>query len=39
MVIPSFSLCSNCGAPKLPHKACPECGYYRGRQVVEGAGK
>ncbi|MGD9346000.1 MAG: 50S ribosomal protein L32 [Candidatus Aminicenantes bacterium] len=33
---PSLSLCSNCGSPKLPHRACPECGYYKGRQVIEG---
>ncbi|MCK4263737.1 MAG: 50S ribosomal protein L32 [Candidatus Aminicenantes bacterium] len=34
--VPSLSLCSNCGNPKLPHRACPECGYYKGRQVMEG---
>ena len=21
--------CPNCGATKLPHAACPECGYVR----------
>ena len=26
--------CSNCGAKKLSHTACKECGTYRGRQVV-----
>jgi large subunit ribosomal protein L32 len=35
--LPAFSICSNCGTPKLPHRACPECGYYRGRQVIEAA--
>ncbi|MFO7865210.1 MAG: 50S ribosomal protein L32 [Candidatus Aminicenantes bacterium] len=35
--VPSLSLCSNCGHPKLPHRACPECGHYKGRQVIEGA--
>jgi len=20
---------------KLPHRVCPQCGYYKGRQVVE----
>lgn len=35
--IPSLSLCDNCGTPKLPHRACPECGFYKGRQIVEGA--
>lgn len=26
--------CPNCHEPKLPHRACPHCGYYRGRAVV-----
>ncbi|RMD95295.1 MAG: 50S ribosomal protein L32 [Calditrichaeota bacterium] len=30
---PSFSLCSNCHQPKLPHRACPNCGYYSGRSI------
>lgn len=29
------STCSNCGARKLPHRVCPECGFYKGREVVE----
>ncbi|MEZ5333666.1 MAG: 50S ribosomal protein L32 [Thermoanaerobaculia bacterium] len=32
---PAQSVCPNCGEPKLPHRACPHCGHYRGRQVVE----
>ncbi|MBE0460266.1 MAG: 50S ribosomal protein L32 [Acidobacteriota bacterium] len=36
LTVPSLSLCSNCGTPKLPHRACPECGYYKERQVLEG---
>ncbi len=27
--------CQRCRSAKLPHTACPQCGYYRGRQVVE----
>jgi large subunit ribosomal protein L32 len=27
--------CPNCGAMKLPHRACPSCGYYKGREVIE----
>lgn len=30
----SLSACSNCGARILPHRVCPECGYYRGKQVL-----
>ena len=26
--------CPECGESRLPHRACPACGYYRGRQVV-----
>lgn len=25
--------CDHCGEPKLPHRACPSCGYYHGRSV------
>lgn len=25
--------CPNCNQPKLPHKACPNCGFYNRRQV------
>ena len=27
--------CQRCRSTKLPHTACPQCGYYRGRQVVD----
>ena len=26
--------CSHCQAMILPHRACPECGYYRNRAVI-----
>lgn len=26
--------CPQCHEPKLPHIVCPECGYYKGREVV-----
>lgn len=32
---PSLSVCGNCGTAVLPHRACPNCGYYKGKQVVE----
>lgn len=30
----NYSECSNCGAMKLPHHVCLECGHYKGRQVI-----
>jgi len=27
------SICPQCRAAKLPHRACPKCGFYKGRQV------
>ncbi|MFP3915922.1 MAG: 50S ribosomal protein L32 [Actinomycetota bacterium] len=32
---PSMSTCAQCRAPKLPHRACPNCGQYKGREVLE----
>ena len=29
------STCANCGEIKLPHRVCPSCGHYRGREVLE----
>ena len=29
----SLSGCPQCRAAKLPHRACPSCGYYNGRVV------
>ncbi|HOO13581.1 MAG: 50S ribosomal protein L32 [Candidatus Neomarinimicrobiota bacterium] len=26
--------CPQCKEPKLPHRACPNCGYYHGRPVI-----
>ncbi len=30
---PELSTCSHCGQPKLPHRACPQCGQYKGEEV------
>ena len=31
----SLSKCPKCEKPKLPHRICPSCGYYKGIQRVE----
>ncbi len=31
---PNLSRCPQCGVPKLPHRVCPECGYYEGREII-----
>lgn len=32
---PHVTPCPQCGAMHLPHRACPNCGAYKGRTVVE----
>ncbi|HEV8198802.1 MAG TPA: 50S ribosomal protein L32 [Candidatus Polarisedimenticolia bacterium] len=32
---PVVSRCSNCDEACLPHRVCPRCGHYKGREVVE----
>ena len=32
---PSRSVCPQCGEVKLPHRVCPNCGFYKNREVVE----
>jgi large subunit ribosomal protein L32 len=26
--------CTQCNEPVLPHRVCPSCGHYQGREVV-----
>ena len=34
LAAPSRSVCPQCGAPKLTHHVCPNCGYYKDREVI-----
>jgi large subunit ribosomal protein L32 len=31
---PALSKCPQCGAGIRPHRVCPACGYYKGKQVL-----
>ncbi len=33
--VPHAVPCPRCGAPKLSHRVCPGCGYYRDRTVIQ----
>ncbi|GMU78243.1 MAG: 50S ribosomal protein L32 [Acidimicrobiia bacterium] len=35
LAAPARSVCPQCGATKLPHRVCTNCGTYRGRQVID----
>jgi len=34
-----YITCPNCGAARLPHRVCPECGYYNGNPVITPEGE
>ncbi|MDX9929850.1 MAG: 50S ribosomal protein L32 [Bacteroidales bacterium] len=33
--VPTLGKCSNCNSAVLYHRVCPECGFYRGKLVIE----
>lgn len=35
VVSPNIVPCPNCSAPMVSHRACPSCGFYKGRSVVK----
>ncbi len=30
-----LSTCPQCKRPKLPHRVCIQCGFYKGREIVK----
>lgn len=32
---PNLAPCPECKEPKLSHRACPQCGSYNGRKILE----
>jgi len=32
--VASLNECPHCHQPRIPHRVCGNCGYYKGREVV-----
>jgi len=32
---PGLTTCPKCGKPVLPHILCKNCGFYKGREVID----
>ena len=35
LTAPALVKCPNCGEYKRPHRLCPACGNYNGREVIK----
>ena len=35
LAAPARALCPQCKEPKAPHRICANCGFYKGRTVVD----
>ena len=31
----TIATCKHCNEPVMPHRACPNCGYYDGKEVIK----
>ncbi|MHB1569746.1 MAG: 50S ribosomal protein L32 [Solirubrobacteraceae bacterium] len=36
---PAYNECPTCHSPRIPHRVCPNCGSYRGREVIAATGE
>ena len=34
VAVPSYNACPQCHSPRRPHRVCPVCGSYKGREVL-----
>ena len=32
---PALGECSTCGNSVIPHRVCPKCGFYKGKQYLD----
>jgi large subunit ribosomal protein L32 len=35
LTAPNLSACPQCQQPKLPHRVCLHCGFYKGVEVIQ----
>jgi len=35
LAVPGMVACPQCGELIMPHRLCPKCGYYKGREVIK----
>ena len=35
VTVRAMAICPTCGAPMVPHRACANCGHYKGREIFE----
>ncbi|MGN0162883.1 MAG: 50S ribosomal protein L32 [Candidatus Ornithomonoglobus sp.] len=35
LTAPNLVECPQCHALKLPHRVCPECGQYKGKEIIK----
>lgn len=35
---PTYNECPQCHSTRRPHRVCPECGYYKGREIIAESG-
>ncbi|MBV5349696.1 50S ribosomal protein L32, partial [bacterium] len=37
LTAPNLSACPHCHELRMPHRVCPECGYYDGKEIIKKA--